>query len=44
MEALAGIYTYLQNIRQEYVIMGWGDMVVNLPVAEVFQQHLRQRC
>ena len=20
--------------------MGWGDMVVNLPVAEVFQQHL----
>ena len=31
MEALAGIYTYLQNIRQEYVIMGWGDMVVNLP-------------
>ena len=39
MEALAGIYTYLQNIRQEYVIMGWGDMVVNLPVAEVFQQH-----
>ena len=40
MEALAGISTYLQNIRQEYVIMGWGDMVVNLPVAEVFQQHL----
>ena len=40
MEALAGIYTYLQNIRQDYVIMGWGDMVVNLPVAEVFQQHL----
>ena len=27
MEALAGIYTYLQNIRQEHVIMGWGDMV-----------------
>ena len=39
MEALAGIYTYLQNIRQEYVIMGWGDMVVNLPVADVVQQH-----
>ena len=39
MEALAGIYTYLQNIRQEYVIMGWGDIAVNLPVAEVFQQH-----
>ena len=40
MEALAGIYTYLQNIRQEYVIMGWGDMVVNLPVAEVFHHPL----
>ncbi len=39
MEALAGIYTYLQNIRQEYVIMGWGDIAVNLPVAEIFQQH-----
>ena len=40
MAALAGVANYLQNIRQEYVIMGWGDMVVNLPVAEVFQQHL----
>ena len=40
MEALAGVAGYLQNIRQDYVIMGWGDMVVNLPVAEVFQQHL----
>lgn len=39
MEALAGIYTYLQNIRQDYVIIGWGDIAVNLPVAEVFQQH-----
>ena len=31
---------YLENIRQDYVILAWGDMAVNLPVAEVFQQHL----
>ncbi len=43
MEALAGVYTYLQNIRQDYVIMGWGDMAVNLPVAQVFQQHLESQ-
>lgn len=29
-----------ENIRQDYVILAWGDMAVNLPVAEVFQQHL----
>ena len=40
MEALAGVYSYLQNIRQDYVILAWGDVAVNLPVAEIFQQHL----
>ena len=40
MDALAGVHTYLQNIRQEYVIMGWGDIAVNLPVTEIFEQHL----
>ena len=40
MDALAGVYTYLQNIRQDYVIMGWGDIAVNLPVTEIFEQHL----
>ena len=40
MEALSGVYSYLQNIRQDYVILGWGDMAVNLPVAEIYQQHL----
>lgn len=40
MEALAGVYSYLQNIRQDYVIMGWGDIAVNLPVAEILEKHL----
>ena len=40
MEALAGVAGYLKNIRQDYVIMGWGDIAVNLPVTEIFEQHL----
>jgi len=40
MEALSGVYSYLQNIRQDYVILAWGDVAVNLPVAQIFQQHL----
>ena len=40
MEALAGVYSYLQDIRQDYIIMGAGDIAVNLSVADMFQQHL----
>ena len=40
MDALAGVADYLDNIRQEYVILAWGDMAVNLPVADVLQHHL----
>ena len=40
MDALSGVADYLENIRQDYVILAWGDMAVTLPVAEVFQQHL----
>ncbi len=40
MDALAGVADYLDNIRQEYVILAAGDIAVNLPVSEVFQQHL----
>lgn len=40
MDALAGVSDYLNNIRQDYVVMGWGDLVVNLPITDVFQQHL----
>lgn len=41
MEALAGVYSYLQDIRQDYVILADGDMVANMPVDEAFEQHLR---
>ena len=40
MEALAGVSGYLNNIRQDYVIMGWGDVAINLPVSDVLEQHI----
>ena len=40
MEALAGVADYLEDIRQDYVILAWGDLAINLPVSEVFEQHL----
>ena len=29
MDALSGVADYLENIRQDYVILAWGDMAVN---------------
>ncbi len=40
MDALVGIRSYLTNIRQDYVVMAWGDIVGNFPIAEAFEQHL----
>ncbi len=40
MEALIGVSDYLQNIRQDYIIMGWGDIAVNLNVNKFFEQHI----
>ena len=39
MEALSGVADYLKDIRQEYILLAWGDMAINLPVNEVFEQH-----
>ncbi len=41
MEALGGVYTYLQQIRQEYVILSTCDLVANLPIAQFFESHLK---
>lgn len=41
MEALAGVYTYLQQIRQEYVILAPGDLVANLPIRAFLEAHLK---
>ena len=40
VEALAGVASYLRHIRQDYVIMGWGDTAVNLPVEDIYNQHI----
>ena len=41
MDALAGVRSYLINIRQDYVVLAWGDIVANLPIAAAFEQHLK---
>lgn len=40
MEALIGVSSYLKKIRQEYVVMAWGDMAMNISLSDVFRQHL----
>ena len=40
MEALAGVRSYLKEIRQDYVVMMDGDLVVNLPLKDVLEQHI----
>lgn len=41
MEALAGVRSYLDTIRQEYMAMMDGDLVVNLPLADVYENHIK---
>ena len=41
VEALAGIRTYLKEIRQDYVALMDGDLVANLPIAEIFDEHVK---
>jgi len=40
MEALAGVHSYLETIRQDYVVLCDSDLIVNLPIADVFEAHL----
>lgn len=40
LEALAEVRGYLDTIRQDYVALMDGDLVVNLPLKEIFQQHI----
>ncbi|WP_251445652.1 glucose-1-phosphate adenylyltransferase subunit GlgD [Vermiculatibacterium agrestimuris] len=41
MDALAGVYSYLKTIRQDYVVLASGDLAANLPIAEAFEQHIK---
>ena len=41
IEALAGVRSYLDTIRQDYVALMDGDLVVNLPLADIFEEHVK---
>lgn len=40
MEALAGVRSYLQGIRQSHVVLADSDLIINIPLQEVYQNHL----
>lgn len=40
MEALASVRSYLDTVRQDYVVLMEGDLVANLPLAEIYENHL----
>ncbi len=42
LDALSGVSTYLSGIRQEHVVLAWGDMALNIPLAEVYRQHIER--
>ena len=39
MDALVGVRSYLKKIRQDYVVLAWGDLVANLPISDAFEKH-----
>ena len=41
IEALAGVRDYLDEIRQDYVVLMEGDLVANLPLSEVLADHMK---
>ncbi|MDR1691980.1 MAG: glucose-1-phosphate adenylyltransferase subunit GlgD [Oscillospiraceae bacterium] len=40
LEALQAVGAYLDHIKQEYIVLADGDLIVNLPLEEIFEQHL----
>lgn len=40
MEALANVISYVQEIRQEYVLLADGDVAINIDLAKAFEAHL----
>lgn len=42
MDALAGIrrYQYLESIRQDHVVLADSDLIINLPLQDVYESHL----
>ena len=40
IEALAGVRSYLESIRQDHVVMAESDLVINIPLQDVYERHL----
>lgn len=40
MEALAGVRSYLETIRQDHVVLADSDLIINIPLHDVYQAHL----
>jgi glucose-1-phosphate adenylyltransferase len=41
LEALYAVTRYISYIRQEYVVLADGNLIVNLPLEDIFEQHLQ---
>lgn len=40
MEALAGVRSYLEGIRQKHVVLADSDLIINIPIQDVYQAHI----
>ncbi|MBE6909328.1 MAG: glucose-1-phosphate adenylyltransferase subunit GlgD [Ruminococcaceae bacterium] len=40
MEALAGVRSYLEEIRQDYVVLTDSDIIINIRLADVYEAHI----
>ena len=40
MDALAGVRSYLEGIRQSHVVLADSDLIINIPLQDVYQAHL----
>jgi glucose-1-phosphate adenylyltransferase len=43
LEALISITSYIEHIRQEYVVLADGDVIVNFPLEEALELHIEKR-
>ncbi|MDR0325229.1 MAG: glucose-1-phosphate adenylyltransferase subunit GlgD [Oscillospiraceae bacterium] len=41
LEALYAVTSYIAYIRQEYVVLADGDLIVNLPLEEILERHMK---
>lgn len=43
MDALCGVRGYIADIKQDYVVMIDGDLVTNLPIKDIVEDHIRNK-